>query len=140
MLDEVVADIASVACAPGDGAGSDPRSLYQRGRADWAGGRVAAAKREFEQALAGGYRAAGIDLAMLLTLRSSVTPDLPRAIALYEQAWRDGTIGEGEGRKLVGQIGVAVAGRETNGRKGEQDAAEYLGAEGLDKETSILQR
>ena len=33
-----------------------------------------------------------------------------------------------------------MAGGETDGRKGEQDAAEYLGAEGLDKETSILQR
>ena len=91
MLDEIVADIASAACAEQRGADGDLRSLYQRGRADWASGKSAAAKREIEQALAGGYRAAGIDLAMLLTMRSGSTPpNLTPAINLYEQAWKDG--------------------------------------------------
>jgi TPR repeat protein len=112
MLDEVVPDIANAACAERPGAASDSRSMYQRGRSDWASGKSAAAKLEFEQALAGGYRAAAIDLAKLLTMPSSATPDVPRAVALYQQAWKEGVkVAAFELGRLY-EYGVSRAGHE----------------------------
>jgi hypothetical protein len=43
-----------------------------------------------ETALAGGYRAARVDLGMLLARPSAALLDVPRAISLYERAWTDG--------------------------------------------------
>jgi WD40 repeat protein/TPR repeat protein len=81
LPDEIVADTALAACAKQNASGDDARSTYQRGRAQAAGGNMAAAKQAFEQALAAGYPAAAVDLGML---------DPPRAIALFEQAWNKG--------------------------------------------------
>jgi dipeptidyl aminopeptidase/acylaminoacyl peptidase len=100
MLDEIVTEIALPACAgsggsrsdasPVDARRGDARSIYQHGRALFASKQVAAAKLDFEQARALGYRAANIELAELLSRSSDPAADLPRAITLYERAWRDG--------------------------------------------------
>jgi TPR repeat protein len=55
-------------------------------------GDSAAARRDFEESLAHGYRAARIDLGQLLADPSAGMLTLPRAISLYEQAWHDGVI------------------------------------------------
>jgi WD domain, G-beta repeat len=94
MLDAIVAEIALPACA-GDASRSgaprgDARSIYQHGRALLASNQVAAAKVDFEHARTLGYRAASIDLARALSRPADSAADLPRAISLYEQAWRDG--------------------------------------------------
>ena len=111
MLDRIVTDVASRACSVPTALtyGVDPRTIYQHGRARWASGDVAGARRDFEAALARGYRTAAIDLAELLLQppigASSASPtstgpyrseslpprsseDLERAISLLEQAWR----------------------------------------------------
>jgi WD40 repeat protein len=88
MLQQINADVAVGACAEQNGSpGGTAQSMYQRGRAQMAIGNFAAAKQDFEHALAAGYRAAGIDLGVLLSAPSSGMLDLPRAISLYEQAW-----------------------------------------------------
>jgi WD40 repeat protein len=91
MPEFVVADIALAAC------GEDHRGLakssqvsYERGRALTAGGRYADARHWLEDAVAGGYKAAQVDLARLLTDPSAAMLDVPRAIALYQHAWNDG--------------------------------------------------
>ncbi|HXY75458.1 MAG TPA: hypothetical protein VEH54_00990, partial [Steroidobacteraceae bacterium] len=71
---------------------SDGRSLYQRGRAQMAGGDLVAARHSFEMATERGYFAARIELAQLLSDPSGGMPDLPRALGLYEQAYRDGVM------------------------------------------------
>ena len=68
------------------------RTDYQMGRALVAKGDMDGARRQFELALAKGYRAAQIDLAELLTRVSAVSIDTARAQALYERAWRDGVL------------------------------------------------
>ena len=91
MLDQMVAEIAIAACAgPAGGPPLDARSLYQRGRAELAGGDAASARRDFERAMTSGYRAARIELGMLLLAQSTAKADVPQGIALYEQAWHDG--------------------------------------------------
>jgi WD40 repeat protein len=90
-LDEIVTDVAIPACTrqPGD-ARDDPRIVYQHGRALLAHGDFAAAGKDFERAVAKGYRAARIDLGMLLTAPAGKSPDPSRAVALYEDAWSGG--------------------------------------------------
>jgi WD40 repeat protein/tRNA A-37 threonylcarbamoyl transferase component Bud32 len=91
MLDQIVTDIAVGACASKhNGEDGEPRSSYQQGRALMANGKFAAARQDFEDAVARGYRAARVDLATLLAQPSAESLDIPRSIALYEQAWNDG--------------------------------------------------
>ena len=91
MPGQLVAEIALVACRERVPSSRDSARLtYQQGRALFASGDFAAARRNFERALAEGYRAAGIDLAMLLARPSSGALDSRRAITLYEQAWNGG--------------------------------------------------
>jgi WD40 repeat protein len=88
VLDAIVVDIAIAACTPDkDGAVTDPRMLYQLGRTQMAKGEFSAARKNFEQAVAEGYRAARVDLGLLLTLPAGGMLDLPRAIGLYQDAW-----------------------------------------------------
>jgi WD40 repeat protein len=70
--------------------GASPRLSYQLGRALLAKDDKKGARREFEQAVSGGYGAAQIDLAALLLDASAGPPDRTRAVSLYERAWRDG--------------------------------------------------
>jgi hypothetical protein len=65
--------------------------VYQHGRARRASGDLAGARRDFEVALARGYRAAAIDLAELL-LQPSRSPDVRPTISLLERAWHDGVV------------------------------------------------
>jgi TPR repeat protein len=51
---------------------------------------VPGARRQFEFAVAKGYRAAGIDLGNLLLDGAAPVADPQRAASLYEKAWRDG--------------------------------------------------
>jgi WD40 repeat protein/tRNA A-37 threonylcarbamoyl transferase component Bud32 len=87
MPDQIAPDIALEACAE---AGGVARSLYQRGRAQHAGGHDAEARHDLEDAIAHGYRSARVDLGMLLTEPASGLIDTQRAILLYERAWSDG--------------------------------------------------
>jgi len=89
-LDHITTDIALAACS-GAGTSDHPaRWFYQRGRALMASGKVDAAAQSLEEALAHGYRAAHIELAMLLSQPAAGMLDVPKAVSLYEQAWRDG--------------------------------------------------
>jgi WD40 repeat protein/tRNA A-37 threonylcarbamoyl transferase component Bud32/TPR repeat protein len=91
MLGQIVTDIASTACSgENNRSDGDARTQYQRGRALMANGKFAAAAQDFETAIARGYRAAQVDLATLLLQPSAHILDIPRAISLYEQAWKDG--------------------------------------------------
>jgi WD40 repeat protein/serine/threonine protein kinase/TPR repeat protein len=67
-----------------------PRLRYQLGRALRVKHATQAARRELEEAVAKGYRAARIDLADLLLAAPAGTDDVARAVALYEQAWQSG--------------------------------------------------
>lgn len=87
-IEHIVADVALPACA-GHTGNSTSRFAYQHGRALIASGQTSAARQDFERAIAAGHGAARIDLANLLT-RPSPDFDVQGAIALYEQAWRDG--------------------------------------------------
>jgi WD40 repeat protein len=89
LADEINADAASEICRF-DSTEDAGRILYQHGRALAAGRHFSAAKREFEQALADGYRVAGIDLAMLLSQPSAELTDVPRTIDLYQRAYNKG--------------------------------------------------
>jgi len=91
MSSQIVPDLAIAACTlDNTGAKNDARSLYQQGRALVARGDFAGAKRDFEHALARGYRSAGVDLGLLLSRTDAGMFDFPRATGLYEQAWREG--------------------------------------------------
>jgi WD40 repeat protein/tRNA A-37 threonylcarbamoyl transferase component Bud32 len=98
MMDQLIADVALTACAAdtraaGHNAHRNEQLRYQHGRALVASGDFAAARREFEAALRGGYRsAASVDLAMLLSQHSVGMLDVPRALALYEEAWKQGVM------------------------------------------------
>jgi WD40 repeat protein/TPR repeat protein len=90
-LDEIVTDIAVGVCAKSNsGSKNQPQSVYEHGRALMAKGDFSGARRDFEKALANGYRSANIDLGMLLSQPSAGMLDVPRAVSLYEQAWKDG--------------------------------------------------
>jgi WD40 repeat protein/serine/threonine protein kinase/TPR repeat protein len=112
MLDDILPDIAGAACAQQPGVGDDPRSLYQRGRADWSGGKNQAARAEIEKSLAGGYRVAAIDLGLMLTTSPVGIADVPRAIALYEKAWNQGVSVAGFELGRLYESGVRRAGHE----------------------------
>jgi TPR repeat protein len=62
------------------------------GRASVAKHDYPSAKRQFESALSDGYRAAGVDLANLLTNPATDGVDPTRAAALYQRAWQDGVL------------------------------------------------
>jgi WD40 repeat protein/serine/threonine protein kinase/TPR repeat protein len=81
VLDRIVTEIALQACPP---------STYQHGRALWRSGNIPGAQHDFEQAAKAGYRAANVDLAMLLSAPTAGMLDAPQAISLYERAWKDG--------------------------------------------------
>ncbi len=66
------------------------RADYQMGRALLVEGDHDGARREFEIAVAGAYRAARIDLADLLMNDSAAALERNRAVSLYEQAWQAG--------------------------------------------------
>jgi hypothetical protein len=88
---QIVSELAIVACTPGPGGGErSEREHYEYGRALAAGNQSAAARTELEQALARGYRAAGIDLARLLTRPPASAADGTRALSLLERAWNQG--------------------------------------------------
>jgi TPR repeat protein len=91
MLEQIVTDIAVGACANLDiRSDGEARALYQQGRALMANGKFSAAGGDFEQAVARRYRAARVDLGLLLSRPSAGMLDIQRAIALFEQAWTDG--------------------------------------------------
>ena len=91
LLDDVAAEIAGSACsaetAKPQHAG---RADYQMGRALLAKGDSDGARRQFEAAVAKGYRVARIDLADQLMSPSAEKGGADRAPSLYEQAWADG--------------------------------------------------
>ena len=83
--------VAANACAQEIAeSGTAPRLAYQLGRALLAKDDLKGARREFELAVSGGYRAAQVDLAGLLVDASAGPSDHARAVSLYEKAWQDG--------------------------------------------------
>jgi len=91
LPEEIVSNIAIAACAIDYNDFTDKsQAVYQHGRALMADGKFSEAARDFERALAGGYRAAAIDLGMLLSQPAGKMLDVPRAISLYERAWSAG--------------------------------------------------
>jgi TPR repeat protein/predicted oxidoreductase (fatty acid repression mutant protein) len=93
MLEQIEADIAVVACADGPSSSdNNTRRVYQEGRALMAHADFSAAGQHFSQALAAGYTAAGVDLAVLLARPKAGMLDIQKALALLEQAWKDGLI------------------------------------------------
>ena len=88
---KISADSAAAACTQEIAeSGTAPRLAYQLGRALVAKHDLKGARQEFERAVSGGYRAAQVDLASLLTDPTAGTPDPGRAVSLYEKAWQDG--------------------------------------------------
>jgi TPR repeat protein len=65
---------------------------YQAGRVLNAKEDYAGARREFELAMSKGYRTARLELARLLTDSTAKMLDPAQAVALYEQAWKDGVL------------------------------------------------
>ena len=108
MLEQIVADVAVAACAD-RAAGVRSRTQYQHGRALWASGDVAGARRDLEAAVAANYRSAGIDLARLLSQPSAGMLDLNRAVALYEHAWAEGVTVAGFALGSLYEQGVTPA-------------------------------
>jgi WD40 repeat protein/TPR repeat protein len=91
MLDQIGTEIAIRACGgQDDSSDGTGRSRYQEGRALLASGNFQAARPDFEAAIAAGYRAARVELGMLLSRASAAPPDVPRAMSLYRQAWNQG--------------------------------------------------
>ncbi len=80
---------AITACAAG-GAERSARETYEYGRALAADNQARAARAQLEQALARGYRAAGVDLARLLVQPPAAPTDVTRATLLLEHAWSQG--------------------------------------------------
>jgi WD40 repeat protein/serine/threonine protein kinase len=91
LLDQIVPDIAIASCGSrAQSRASVARGSYQYARALMAKGAFSAARSYFQVALARGYPVAGVDLALLLSEPSAGMIDVPKAIALYGQAWHDG--------------------------------------------------
>jgi WD40 repeat protein len=86
----IQADLALSACSRSNGKDSSGRVAYQRGRALLAKGDAEGARRAWEIALARGYRAARVDLALLLVDPTKKMVDPPRAISLLEIASKSG--------------------------------------------------
>jgi hypothetical protein len=91
-LGRIAPDLAMAACAAGnEGSSQDGgRPFYQRGRAQMASGKAAAAKGSFERALERRYPAARVELGQLLSQSSYGMLDVRRGVSLYEQAFKDG--------------------------------------------------
>jgi WD40 repeat protein len=91
LQDRIDPDMATSACAPLVSSQKDSaRALYQQGRALVAKSDFAGARRDFEEAISKGYKAARVDLALLLTNPEAKIVDTGRAVALYQQAWEQG--------------------------------------------------
>ena len=91
MPGQIEADTAVAACTGERGSYAlAGRADYQRGRAHVATGDLQGAKADFERALAAQYRAAAIDLGILISTSSNGMLNAPRAIDLFEQAWKNG--------------------------------------------------
>jgi hypothetical protein len=88
--EEIAADTATAACTQELAKSDSTRLIYQLGRSLLAKRDDKGARREFEMAVARGYRAARLDLADLLVGASAGMRDRGRAVSLYEQAWQDG--------------------------------------------------
>jgi len=86
----IVADVANSACSAHTPDGNTPRMAYEQARALLAKSDVQGARRQLELSLSAGYRAAQVDLANLLVDASAGMLDAQRAVALDQQAWRDG--------------------------------------------------
>jgi WD40 repeat protein len=86
--DNIEPDLALPACTALTASPASARALYQAGRALIAKEDFAGARRDLELALSKGYRAAGVDLALLLTDPSARMLDPTRAVSLDEEAWR----------------------------------------------------
>jgi WD40 repeat protein/serine/threonine protein kinase len=110
LLEEITADLATRACA--QGAAADASQVYERGRVLTASSRFAPAREALQQALAQHHRAAGVDLADLLSRPDSGLLDVPRAVLLYEQAFNAGVtiagfrLGELHEHGVKGQAGA----------------------------------
>jgi TPR repeat protein len=90
---DIKVDFANSTCSADIAKPDHPaRADYEMGRALLAKHDVRGARREFELAVARGYRAAQIDLASLLVDRSAGMLEPERAVSLYKQAWRDGVL------------------------------------------------
>jgi WD40 repeat protein/TPR repeat protein len=90
---DIKVDFANSTCSADIAKPEHPaRADYEMGRALLAKHDVRGARREFELAVARGYRAAQIDLASLLVDRSAGMLEPERAVSLYKQAWRDGVL------------------------------------------------
>jgi TPR repeat protein/autonomous glycyl radical cofactor GrcA len=84
-------DLAAASCARlQTTARGSAQISYLAGRALLANGDVVGARREFESAVAGGYRAASVDLALLLSDPDAHMVDARRAASLLRQAWDSG--------------------------------------------------
>jgi WD40 repeat protein/serine/threonine protein kinase len=91
--DELEATPALEACAnpeKGSGRSDQARAVYHHGRASVAAQKFSDARRDFESAIGGGVWVARVDLARLLADPAAGMLDVPKAIALEEQAWHDG--------------------------------------------------
>jgi len=115
LPERIVTDIAVGTCAvEGNSPAPRAQTLYQHGRAQMATANFRAARLDLEEALAHGYRAAYVDLALLLAAPSAGMTDLPRAISLYEHGWHDGvTIAAFELGRLY-EYGVRPRGENKN--------------------------
>jgi eukaryotic-like serine/threonine-protein kinase len=90
-FEKIAVEIALPACtAESSQSGAAARSDYELGRALLANGDAAGAARHFERAMGKGYRAARVDLADLKMAGPAQPLQVGSAVALYEQAWRDG--------------------------------------------------
>jgi WD40 repeat protein/serine/threonine protein kinase/TPR repeat protein len=87
LLEEITADLAARACGQDAATASQG---YERGRVLAASGRFPLAREALQQSLAQHYRAAGVDLADLLSRPDAGLVDVPRAASLYEQAFKAG--------------------------------------------------
>jgi len=107
-------DLATAACARSGAATSGSAQLtYQAGRALLATGDFASARRDFELAVSQGYRAARLDLALLLKDPSANMLDPKRAASLLKQAWNSG----------IAMAGFELGSLYEHGLVGSQDAA-----------------
>jgi hypothetical protein len=86
---QIVGDIAGQACGTErKSLVGEPRWVYEHGRALMAKGDLPGARRSFERAIDGKYRAASVDLAILLAQGDAA--DLAQAMSFLERAWADG--------------------------------------------------
>jgi TPR repeat protein len=105
-------DLAVASCAgPNATASGSDQLSYLAGRALLAKGDVAGARRELESAVSHGYRAARVDLALLLTDPEADMLDAKRAASLLRQAWESGIAIAGFELGALYERGVAARAR-----------------------------